>query len=79
MVLCIALADKVSGYIEVFYVGPRSAITTGGTGRYVAVEWLNPPTMSGVGTSETCQHVRFLVAIRGKADIEKAALNKGVS
>ena len=31
------------------------------------------------GTFETCQHVLSLVAIRGKADIGKAALNKGVS
>ena len=28
------------------------------------------------GTFETCQHVRFVVAIRGKADIERAALDK---
>ena len=34
---------------------------------------------SPVGTFETCQHVRSAVAVRGKADIEKAALNKGVS
>jgi hypothetical protein len=32
---------------------------------------------SGVGTFETCQHVRSAVAVSGKADIEKAALNKG--
>ena len=35
--------------------------------------------MSAVGTFETCQHVRSVVAIRGKADIEKAALNKRVA
>lgn len=35
--------------------------------------------MSASGRFETCQHVRFVVAIRGKADIDKAALNKGVS
>jgi hypothetical protein len=39
--------------------------------------WKGP--MPPLGTFETCQHVRSVVAIRGKADIEKAALNKGVS
>ena len=34
---------------------------------------------SVLGTFETYQHVRFLVAIRGKTDIGKVALNKGVS
>ena len=31
------------------------------------------------GTFETCSDVRSSVAIRGKADIEKAVLNKRVS
>jgi hypothetical protein len=31
--------------------------------------------MSLFGTFETCWHVRFVVAIRGKADIGKAVLN----
>ena len=35
--------------------------------------------IAAYGTSETCWHVRSLFAIRGKEDIGKAVLNKGVS
>jgi hypothetical protein len=37
------------------------------------------PEPSTHGTFETCQPVRSAVAVRGKTDIEKAAVKKGVS
>jgi hypothetical protein len=48
-----------------------------GDGKRSVAEWLKLPRPSSTLPFETCQHVRSAVAVSGKADIEKAALNKG--